>query len=454
MKYARKFSGILAVVSGVSLFVMLQGLLHLSESSAQAEEGNSLPPVIVLEPETLVATQPPDSVVSHTLNIHNMGNEVLAWHVYDGAISLWDQTDNVSAGNAAPSQYFPDFDEAGYAADDFVVPAGQTWQVNQILIPGIYADNDELAPNFDVTIYDDVGGAPGTLVVSTTVYPTSDISGEVTLDLVSPLSIASGSHWLSVNANALFGASQTQWFWRTRTVQSGAPYHWLETSGIFATPCIGVWQPGAAVCGTGGGVDPDLVFRLQGFYPEANCDALSELPWVDMSPSSGNVAASSTVTATVGFDSSGYGPGVYTGTLCIASNDPSQSLASVFLTMTVALDHGVMLTADAAATGLIGTERQYDLWLTNTGMLADVYTISVSSQWTMTLATNNLSLAGLATAPVSVTVMIPANALDGEMDVAVVTATSQANPALSDSVTLSTTALVPNSFVYLPFVRD
>ena len=453
MKYARKILSIVAVMSGLSLFAMLQGVLHLSESSAQAEEGNSLPPMIVLEPETLAAAQPPDSVVSHTLNIHNTGDQDLAWYVYDGVISLWDQTDNVSAGNAAPSQYFPDFDEAGYAADDFVVPAGQTWQVDQILIPGVYADDDEIAPNFDVTIYDDVGGVPGTLVVSATVYPTSDISGEVTLDLVPPLSIASGSHWLSVNANALFGASQTQWFWRTRTVQNGAPYHWMETSGIFATPCIGVWQPGAAVCGTGDDVDPDLVFRLQGFYLEANCDPLRELPWVDMSPLSGNVAASSAATATVGFDSSGYGPGVYTGTLCIASNDLNQSLASVSLTMTVALEHGVMLTADAAATGLTGSKRQYDLWLTNTGMLADGYTISVSSQWTTTLVTNSLSLAGLAAAPVSVTVMIPADALDGEMDVAVVTATSQANPALSDSVTLSTTAIVPHSFVYLTFVR-
>ena len=116
--------------------------------------------------------------------------------------------------------------------------------------------------------------------------------------------------------------------------------------------------------------------------------------------------------------------------------------------------HGVMLTADAAATGLTGSKRQYDLWLTNTGMLADGYTISVSSQWTTTLVTNSLSLAGLAAAPVSVTVMIPADALDGEMDVAVVTATSQANPVLSDSVMLSTTALVPNSFAYLPFVRN
>jgi len=345
MKHRRKLSGILAAVGGLSLLVILQAMMQLPEPLAEAQDADSLPPMIALEPETLATVQIQDSLISQTLAIHNLGDEALAWHVYEGVIPFWDQTDNESAGNAVPSQYFPDpkLQAGGFAADDFVVPTGQTWQVDQILIPGIYADNDEQAPNFDLKIYADAAGMPGTLVVSATVYPTSDISGEVTLDLAPPLSLSPGTYWLSVNANALFGASQTQWFWRTRTIQTGSPYHWMETSGIFATPCIGIWQPGAAVCGTGGAVDPDLVFRLQRFYPEAGCDSLSALPWMNANPLSGNVTAGNTATITVGFDSSGYMPGVYTGILCIASNDPGQVLAAVPLTMTVIPGHFVYL---------------------------------------------------------------------------------------------------------------
>jgi hypothetical protein len=40
------------------------------------------------------------------------------------------------------------------------------------------------------------------------------------------------------------------------------------------------------------------------------------------------------------------------------------------------------------------------------------------------------------------------------MDTAVVTATSQANPALNVSVTLTTTVVIFDNFVYLPYIRD
>jgi hypothetical protein len=345
MKHRRKLSGILVAVSGLSLVLVLQAMMQLPEPSAGAQDVNFLPPMIALEPENLATIQLPDSSISQTLTIHNLGDEALAWNVYEDFIPFWDQTDHISSGNAAPSQYFPDpkLQAGGFAADDFVVPGGQSWQVDRILIPGIYADNDEQAPNFGVTIYTDAPGIPGTLVVSATVYPTSDINGEVTLDLAPPLSLSPGTYWLSVNANALFGASQTQWFWRTRTVRTGSPYHWMETSGIFATPCVDLWQPGAAVCGTGGGVDPDLVFRLQGFYPQTSCDSLSALPWVNVNLLSGGVATNSSDTVIVGFDSSGYVPGIYTGTLCIASNDPGQALAAVSLTMTVVPGHFLYL---------------------------------------------------------------------------------------------------------------
>ncbi|MBK8984913.1 MAG: choice-of-anchor J domain-containing protein [Chloroflexi bacterium] len=66
------------------------------------------------------------------------------------------------------------------------------------------------------------------------------------------------------------------------------------------------------------------------------CDAPVSIPWVTVSPISGTLAGGANVDLGVTFDSTGLTTGVYTGTLCISSNDPVTPLVTVPLTLTVA----------------------------------------------------------------------------------------------------------------------
>jgi hypothetical protein len=71
------------------------------------------------------------------------------------------------------------------------------------------------------------------------------------------------------------------------------------------------------------------------------CDA--NLPWVSASPLSGSTAASASSPIAVVFNSTGLADGVYTGNLCVFSNDQVQPVAGVPLKMIVGLIHKTYL---------------------------------------------------------------------------------------------------------------
>jgi len=174
---------------------------------------------------------------------------------------LYDQTDNVGT-NGVPSQFFPDFGGGAYAADDFVVPAAG-WDVEQVMALGSYSGAG-VGASWDVVIYADSGGMPGTEVFSQAgIAATSDVAGDVTIDLAPVAILPAGTYWLSVVCNMNFNPDG-QWFWTTRAVQAGGPYHWEDRDGLFGVTACPTWGPGATVCGVGGGLDPDLLFMLNG----------------------------------------------------------------------------------------------------------------------------------------------------------------------------------------------
>jgi hypothetical protein len=60
-----------------------------------------------------------------------------------------------------------------------------------------------------------------------------------------------------------------------------------------------------------------------------------DIPWASASPTSGTTAAGETDTIEVVFDSTGMSAGVYTGTLCVESDDPDEPEVLVDLTLEV-----------------------------------------------------------------------------------------------------------------------
>lgn len=352
-------------------------------------EVTSDPPTIDVSPASMSAAQLPNVYVTQTLQIGNIGGGVLNWSIDEdvtpGAILavdnyfaqpngletstttspaehsisastsvLYDQTDNPSI-NGTPSQYFPDFGGGGYTADDFVVPSGEMWSIEQLFILGSYSAGDGPAPDWDVNIYADNAGSPGSLVASASaVVATSDVAGDVTLDLSPALSLSAGTYWLSVNANMAYGANTEQWFWTARTVQTGQPYYWQDPLNLFATGCTS-WMPGASVCGVGGGVDPDILFQISGTSTPSSgnvsCDVAQNIPWLTLSPTSGSTNGGDVSSVTVGFDSTGLSAGVYTGTLCVNSDDPNMPLVEVPVDLTVTDPAPEPLVCNAAAVG-------------------------------------------------------------------------------------------------------
>ena len=84
---------------------------------------------------------------------------------------LYDQYDN-NAGVATLSATFTDFPNfSSDLADDFVVPGGQTWNVDSIDADGVYFNGAGPATDWNVFIYTDSAGLPGTQIFSATNIP-------------------------------------------------------------------------------------------------------------------------------------------------------------------------------------------------------------------------------------------------------------------------------------------
>src|SRR5215470_8629142 len=176
-------------------------------------------------------------------------------------VILYDQYDNLGS-NATADETFSDltgFDSD--LADDFVVPAGQTWNVQSIDADGVYFNGSGPANSFNVFIYTDNAGLPGTQIFSTLNQPVSQVGTTFTVTLSPAAVLSPGTYWIEIQANMTFSVGG-QWGWTDRTVQSNSPAAWQNPGGGFATPCT-TWGQRANTCGIDFGV-PDQVYRING----------------------------------------------------------------------------------------------------------------------------------------------------------------------------------------------
>ncbi|MCI0612421.1 hypothetical protein L0244_05480, partial [bacterium] len=180
-------------------------------------------------------------------------------------VVLYDQYDNPGTYGWTSQDFEPAFDAYdNQGADDFVVPSGETWNIDEVDVKGVYFNGTGPSVSFNVFIYADAGGLPGATVYTGLLsgYTESpDGSGlfDVVITLAPAAVLTEGTYWVSVQSQMDFAVGG-QWGWQERTVQAGNPAAWQNPGGGFGTPCTSY---GVRTTCLGGGV-PDNMFRLAG----------------------------------------------------------------------------------------------------------------------------------------------------------------------------------------------
>jgi hypothetical protein len=120
---------------------------------------------------------------------------------------IYDQLNEIS-NNGIASQEFGDIPTyTSYAADDFIVPTGSTWNIHYIDVAGFFMDNAGVPLSaVNVFIYADDNGKPGnvintfTNVTSINQIAIDTLIHKLEIALPSALVMAEGHYWLSVQA--------------------------------------------------------------------------------------------------------------------------------------------------------------------------------------------------------------------------------------------------------------
>lgn len=176
-------------------------------------------------------------------------------HRSRGPKVLYNQNSN-GTGNAILSQNFSKTDSQYdcAAADDFVVPSGHTWKIDEVDVTGIYIQGSGQVTNADVIFYKDKNGKPGKIVkarLDQTTY------GSFSVKFDRSVKLKPGTYWMSFAPNSIF-INRFEWGWEINGTIHRNQAMWENPGG------------GLGVCPTWETIDNclgykgDLMFDLKG----------------------------------------------------------------------------------------------------------------------------------------------------------------------------------------------
>ncbi|MCB8945535.1 MAG: M36 family metallopeptidase [Ardenticatenaceae bacterium] len=154
------------------------------------------------------------------------------------------------------------------------------------------------------------------------------------------------------------------------------------------------------------------------------------------------IGASAQIVAEVTIPADALAGAMDMATVTAVSQSDAATTGSISLTTTADAVYGTITGPDAATKTLPGTTITYTVAITNPGNITDTYDLSLTNVWPTTVNPASLTLAPFSAGGVQVVVSVPGDAAFGEMDTAVLTATSQGNSS-SHSTHLTTTAGAP-----------
>jgi hypothetical protein len=169
---------------------------------------------------------------------------------------LYDQTSNPSGSGTFSQDFGAGNPGTSAAADDFVVPDGQTWLIKEIDVPGMYFNGSGPSTQ-TVTFYRDKGQKVGKVLAELDNLNGADDNGSFAITLSGKgVKLRSGHYWVSVVTKvSSFGV---EWAWENQTVGTteGDPAMWQNPGGATCT----TWTEESTCFGPIG----DQVFTLKG----------------------------------------------------------------------------------------------------------------------------------------------------------------------------------------------
>ncbi|MDP8200962.1 MAG: FlgD immunoglobulin-like domain containing protein [Candidatus Tenebribacter burtonii] len=192
------------------------------------------------------------------------------WDAANGPapVGLHTQLDFISNEGGISAQAFGDGYEEydAEAADEFVVPAGETWIINQVVILGTGPSSPmELA---NICFYDDNAGMPGTLLFEY-LDVASAFGEDGNIDCFIPdTQFTEGTYWMAAQGDIEY-ASYGQWFWRRQAAPTiGYEFYWRNPGDGFGSGCID-WVAASVHWPEPDNVDHNLSFGLYGSQTDA-----------------------------------------------------------------------------------------------------------------------------------------------------------------------------------------
>lgn len=150
---------------------------------------------------------------------------------------LYDQTSNDSSSGTL-SQDMGDV-YTSRAADDFTVPEGTHWMIEEVDVTGAYLEGPGPARSVEVTFHRSAHHKPGGVKMDAAIIPTSDDNGSFRLKLgKNSVRLKPGHYWISVVANMDF-AGFGEWLWENQTAGTteGDPAVWENPMGGLGVGC-------------------------------------------------------------------------------------------------------------------------------------------------------------------------------------------------------------------------
>jgi subtilisin family serine protease len=428
-------------------------------------------PSIEVGPSSLESVQVAGTTTTHTLTITNTGTGLLDWTIFEdpGTTSLagfwtedfdsyatgqnmhgvggWKGWDNLPGFTAFTSDA-----QARSTPNSFAIEGGNdpvrefsgvnsgqwtftTWQYIPTGMTGtsyfimLNTYNDGGAKNWSVQVRFN----------SATGVTNDGVSGG-NLPLIT-------NQWVEIRLEIDLDADTQTFYYNNQQLYTGSWTGQVSGGGVLNIGAVNLFANGASV------VYYDDMSLTTG--PAPACAAPGDIPWASVDPDSGTTGPGDSSDVTVTLDATGLAAGTYEGSLCVSSNDSSTPLVVVPVTLEVeAVVAGVEVAAEEAElSGEPGSSVSYTVWITNTGNAADTFDLAISdNEWDAMPSTASVMLGSGESTSVMVTVDIPAGTDDGEMDMATFSATSQADDTVSDSVVLTTTAVVSTYHLYLPII--